>query len=521
MTDNTVSKKLRIIHPFLFAIYPIIFLYSRNVGEVFLSSMIIPAVAVIAFTFVIMPVLRGVIKDRNKLGFILTGFWFYFFAYGNVYGKFCKLTIGGKLVGVDIFLLPAWTAVFLLAVLLVLIFPKNLAKLTRIINAIAACLVVMCLVTIAFHHTKNAAMEKKVTGVERTAGFPEASDIPSETPDIYYIILDQRVRSDILKEFFGYDDSAFLDQLKERGFYIAGKSNSNYTHTRQSLSSSLNCMHLNSLLEQYGAKSTKGGVLETILKKNRVFDLFEKFGYTTAAFSTGYFGTEFRNADIFYSQGSSFDEYTNELVSNTVIAPAIAARKTLKKHRNIVLHAFEKLSETATLESPHFVFCHIISPHEPFIFDENGIIDQPDRPFRWGRIVGMTKEERDRKYIAQLRFINKKIIKAIDDILANSKKPPVIILQADHGVRWNFGAEGKINDKRTYFGILNAYYFPDSDYLQLYESISPVNSFRVIFNQYFGANLKLLDDRSYLSIYKQPFDFTDKTEEITESEVIR
>ncbi len=518
MTVDIEKRKTRVIHPFLFGIYPIIFLYSRNVGEVFFSKMLIPTLVVLGSTFALMLLLSRLIKDRNKLAIIVTGFWSYFFLYGNVHGKLCKLTIGGKLIGTDIFLIPAWTAVFILAVVLVLIFPKNLDKLTRILNAIAICLVAMCMATIALNHIKNAAIEKTVADDDRIAGFPEPSDIPSETPDIYYIILDQRLRSDLLMEYFGYDDSPFLDQLTERGFFVADKSNSNYVQTRLSLSSSLHCTYLDVLMVQYGAGSTRSGILETMVKNNRVFDLLEKCDYTMAAFSTGYVGTEFRNADIFYSYGLSFDEYTNELVRNTVISPVIAAKQTLKKHRDMVLYAFEKLSETARLASPHFVFCHIISPHGPYVFDEKGIIDQPDVPFRWSDAVDLTRQERDRKYVAQLKFINKKTIEAIDDILANSKKPPVIILQSDHGVRWEFGPEGKIHDYRTYFGILNAYHLPGSDNSQLYESISPVNSFRVIFNRYFGANLELLEDRSYYSTYEQPFDFTDKTEQIKEIE---
>lgn len=521
MTDNTANKKLRIIHPFLFGIYPVIFLYSRNVGEVNLKSMIIPAVAVIAFTFIIMLVLRCVIKDRNKLGIILTGFWFYFFTYGNVYGKLDELTIGGKLVGTNVFLIPAWTAVFLLAVMLVLIFPKKLTKLTRILNVVAVCFVVMCLASITFNYVKSAATNKKVAEIDHAAGFPEPSEVPSELPDIYYIILDGRVRSDILKEHFGYDDSVFLTQLAERGFFVADKSNSNYMQTKLSIISTLHCMYMDDLVSQYRERLIRGSVVDAMFKTNRVFELLKKCGYTTVSFPSGYVNVEFRDADIFYSDepsfGPIFDEYINELVSNMVIAPVFAGfqgRQTLHAYRNRVLYAFEKLGETAKLESPHFVFCHIISPHIPYVFDENGIIDQPNRPFRWTDTLGLTREERNRKYVGQLKFINKKTIEAIDDILANSKKPPVIILQADHGARWECVSDGKPNDYRSYFGILNAYHLPGGDNSQLYKTISPVNSFRVILNQYFGANLKLLEDRSYYSTDKQLFDFIDKTEQI-------
>ena len=34
---------------------------------------------------------------------------------------------------------------------------------------------------------------------------------------------------------------------------------------------------------------------------------------------------------------------------------------------------------------------------------------------------------------------------------------------------------------------------------KLYPAISPVNSFRLIFNEYFGANYPLLPDQTYIS----------------------
>jgi len=56
--------------------------------------------------------------------------------------------------------------------------------------------------------------------------------------------------------------------------------------------------------------------------------------------------------------------------------------------------------------------------------------------------------------------------------------------------------------------ILNAYYLPRGGQDLLYENISPVNSFRLIFDYYFGGNFGLLEDGSYFSSYQQPFDFT-------------
>src|SRR5690606_21828960 len=99
-------------------------------------------------------------------------------------------------------------------------------------------------------------------------------------------------------------------------------------------------------------------------------------------------------------------------------------------------------------------------------------------------------------------------------------RKPVIVLQADEGpfperyrsssLSWH---EAEPSELRMKSGILNAYYFPDGDYATLYDGITPVNSFRAIFNKYFGAKLEHLPDRIYASpdvfrIYEF-FDVTD------------
>ena len=48
-------------------------------------------------------------------------------------------------------------------------------------------------------------------------------------------------------------------------------------------------------------------------------------------------------------------------------------------------------------------------------------------------------------------------------------------------------------------GILNAIYLPDRENNLLYNSMSPVNTFRIILNQYYGANYNLFEDKQYYS----------------------
>jgi hypothetical protein len=136
---------------------------------------------------------------------------------------------------------------------------------------------------------------------------------------------------------------------------------------------------------------------------------------------------------------------------------------------------------------PKFIFAHIIVPHPPFIFSPDGSLVDDPRYYDGENAMPNDATYIDKGYINQIQFINQEIIKAIQAIIADSPVPPIIIIQGDHGWR---------GDNR--FEILNAYYLPgiSNDEMPLYENISPINSFRVIFNMYFAAHLPMLEDIS-------------------------
>ena len=54
---------------------------------------------------------------------------------------------------------------------------------------------------------------------------------------------------------------------------------------------------------------------------------------------------------------------------------------------------------------------------------------------------------------------------------------------------------------------LSAYYLPDGGEELLYPSITPVNTFRIVFNKYFGANYPLLEDVARSASYQDPYNF--------------
>ena len=78
-------------------------------------------------------------------------------------------------------------------------------------------------------------------------------------------------------------------------------------------------------------------------------------------------------------------------------------------------------------------------------------------------------------------------------------RPRVVIIQGDHGRRTQTPSEKIpiISDEKSFMN-LNAIYFSDGDYKNLYDSLSSVNTFRVVLNKYFQTNLSLLPDTSVL-----------------------
>lgn len=95
-------------------------------------------------------------------------------------------------------------------------------------------------------------------------------------------------------------------------------------------------------------------------------------------------------------------------------------------------------------------------------------------------------------YLTQLKFINKEIIKFISEIFKQSKIKPVIIIQSDHGPWIQSNSFQDIYNTRSM--ILNAYNIPYNWKNKLYPTISPVNSFRFIFNELFNDSIPLLKD---------------------------
>jgi hypothetical protein len=328
---------------------------------------------------------------------------------------------------------------------------------------------------------------------------------PGENPpDIYYIILDGYGRSDVLKNL-GYDNSPFLDSLRDLGFIVAECAQSNYAQTKLSVSSSLNFNYLDTLSDRFVAGSDDRTGLTTFIHSNAVRRSLEKAGYKTVGFASGFPMTELTDAAYYLSPKNSWWQ-TNDfesLLLGTTLAGAFQNRDASEDpempnsdpslSRERTLFTLEQLPQVPFLKGPKFVFVHLVIPHPPYVFGATGGPRTTPQP-------GLTRtEQSDIFYRDQAMYISSRIGEIVPKLIANSATPPVIVIQGDHGPT-------SPSRSRERMKILNVYYLPGVN-AQIDPTITPVNTFRIIFNKYFGQNLELLENESLYSTYRHPFDY--------------
>ena len=514
-------KKAPVIHPFLFALFPILFLYARNIGQLPLNVIFLPIAVTICFTFLFWTLLSFLFKDKKKAGLLVSFFLLIFFSYGHFRSSTKDLAKT---------LLCMSGSIFFLGTYFTIKINRDLRNFTKLLNVITTVLIFISLINIGAYKLKILVTWMSNRGVEKVEKTETDSiNIEKTTmlPNIYFIILDAYAGEDILKEIYGHDNTEFCEDLTQRGFCIANESSSNYCQTGLTLASCLNLKYLDIFAKRVGVESKDHGLLREIIKNSYVFDFLRQNGYRVVAFSSGTMDSEITTADVYLTYGFTFNQFQNLLINTTPlmdIIDIIRNHSQFEQHRERLLYILDHLSETCSMKTPICVFAHIVAPHPPFLFGREGEKIYPEMPFtdhdgNWLiRKDRLTREEYIKGYREQLIFISNRIKASIDDILSKSDSPPIIILMGDHGPRSMLNWE---DPSRTYFkecmSILNAYYLPNGGDKQLYDGITPVNTFRVIFNHYFNADYTLLKDENFFSTASRPYKFINVTDEMKEN----
>jgi len=495
-------------HVILCSIYSSLALWAYNVGQIgHISTYRAIFTSLLGGVFLLV-VLWLWLRDPMRAGIAATLLLIYFSSYGHVYSYIKNAELFSVMIGRHRFLALFFLILSILSVWWSARKLESPAGVHSMLNVTMTLLLIFPIYSLSSYYYSDWLVSKEQTReVDSATRAVSGVVLPlGEPPDIYYIILDGYGRSNTLLRELNLDNSVFLTDLRNIGFYIAECSQSNYGMTALSLSSSLNMNYLPVLGDEFTPDNTdRYSPLWQLIKNSAVESTFEQMGYQMVAFETGYDWTEFRDAEYFFQapqRGLSGFESLLLRDSAAVILDDFGIFDPFHltpedQKRNQVLYVLDEMKKVTEVPGPKFVFIHLVVPHQPFVFGPNG------EPF----VVAQRTLNSDEYYSPddyllgygnQVKFISKEIPELMALLVQKSSAPPVIVIQGDHGPAHL--------EKDNRMAILNAIYFPHEQNI-LYSTITPVNTFRLIFNTFFEGNLDLLPDVSYYSTYARPYDF--------------
>lgn len=509
--------KSLIFHPYLFLLSIILSLYTDNIGQVyFWETYRSYWVSFIVVTFLLV-LCTAILRSWPKGGVLASVFILLSFSYDSAFHIASKSRVENPLIIVLVAMgICIW--VFFSVVITCFRIQKPFDTITRIFNLTSIAFLIITISTLCIKYM-NYQWKSTLVKYERPGLISNLVDRNSTNlvkRDVYYIILDGYTREDVLNELYGLDTSEFLQNLEHQGFMIADQSSSNYAQTLLSLSSTLNMKYLPNLMELDKETYSREPVIK-LIENNEVMRLFKAMGYRLVMLQSGYTLLSLREVDIFVPRKHQINAFEGELIPSPWGGIVNIQKYNLALFREDQLDQFENLQRIIDEPGPKFVFSHFLMPHPPFILDQHGK-PLPAEKFQLNDGSHFTegKEAYRSGYREQVLFVEKKIQEVITKILSSYPEgsEPIIILQGDHGsgmyLDWGSYEESCARERLS---ILNAFYLPDGGQEALYPNISPVNTFRVILNQYFHTELELLPDNHFFSIWQRPYDFIPVSED--------
>lgn len=484
------------LSPILFSSSYVLVLFYHNIRELTLSRVFIPTLFIFVFSILNFLLFQLVFKNQHKSAIFSSIVSVFFFSYSDL----LSLIKNSHLVIFIIF------ALLIITIILINRTKKQLISLSLYVTLMAGFAFFIPLLGIVRYEISRR-MQIRPQNPLLLSKINTFHIQKNNRPDIYFILPDSYTSTENLKKYFNYDNSSFVNFLENKGFYVASDSSSNYPKTFLSLTSTFNMEYLDNL--SIYKNSDDQTFTDRMIEDNNVLKFLKGLGYRYYQMGSWWGSTHYsRLADgnfiIENSRLGDIGEFNYMILNSSILNPIISylypeagIGESDNDKRTRVLYQFEELPKIAKLPGPKFVFTHIISPHGPYVFDKNCEYTSYGQNSGNGEILNYTN---------QLNCINQKLEIAIDEIIKNSDSPPVILLQSDEGPNfvngnlnpsdnWRSATSDKIREK---FPILSAFLVPGMPKSSLYSSITPVNSFREIFNYYFSTNLPILPDKNFV-----------------------
>jgi hypothetical protein len=514
------SVKHLAVHPVLLGAYFVLFLYAQNLGLVRLSEVVTPLAWAVAGAAVVMTVAALVMRDWRRGALVASAVVVAFMGYGHV------AELAGEGVSEE-FLLGGW-GLFIAAAIGLAVFPRTpLGSLTTGLNVLTLVLLVFTLSSIVPYNMQSPARadsdELAPTGL-----------VPLRTTqrDIFYLVFDRYGSQSALEAAFGITDNDLPDWLRDQGFIVAEHSRANYLRTTLSMASVLNLEHLHSIAGRMGPDSTDLRPLNESLQEHVVGRFLREQGYRYIHIGSWFNptrGARVADESMEADTTTEFEAVLYETTALPLIAEQLAGDEDEvmppedQKHLDHARFQLRAMQRVMGDPGPKFVLAHVLLPHDPYVFDEEGRYVSP---------AERADEPAAQQFRRQLEYTNREIRAYVEQLLARPENErPIIIIQADEGpyperyeadqfgFDWDQATPQELEAK---FGIINAFYLPPepdqpADLPEPYPTISSVNTFRLVLGRYFGLDLPYRPDTSYTSrTPRLVYDLTDVTDRLPE-----
>jgi hypothetical protein len=444
------------------------------------------------------------------------------------------ITSDDPIVRLEIFLI-AWVTLAVVALVVAVLLRARLAAMAKVLGLFTAVLVATNMIPFGLSRSSDGSGASSPSTTGKVTEEPSPTGEPErQMPDIYYIVPEDYGDERTLRARFGVD-TRFLDRyLENEGFYVADASKTNYQNTHLALSASMNLDYPPNFLGKL-AKSDEA-VMKT-LQGFTASKFLQTRGYRYVHLGYWWPPTAVDpTADVEISSGSLLRFSKGH--EDTKVFPKATAKQRAQEdplHTRTAKydHTRQELQDivrVAKLRGPKFVFAHLGIPHAPYVFD------------RRGRFVADSLERDMQKFADQAYYTAKQLELLVRRLLDATDRKAVIILQTDEGgdpvrvfrtfrvnekvearyaelrndiATGRFGQPGVRAELLAKYRILNAYFLPGVSQDLLYPSITPVNTFRLVFDLYFGTAFGLLPDRIWAKVVDPPrfVDITQRVEE--------
>jgi hypothetical protein len=355
---------------------------------------------------------------------------------------------------------------------------------------------------------------------------PRDKNAAVQKPDIYYLVFDRYASDQTLSDIYHYDNP-LTDFLGEQGFVTREHAYANYPFTMESITSTLDMQYHTELEKKFGKGTYQGAfAYRAIFNNPPVAQLLKQNGYTYNQVSSWWDFTRVNiQADTHPSQsfrlrifGKQFylgdleRDFINQSILSAWLKQGLSiGSKTVIKYdmdnnpRQNFYNQMDALKRIATQRhnTPQFTFAHVLSPHDPYVFDADGSEPKYD-----GARTDDGLDEFE-KYKRQLTYANTQIKDMLQTIRERSPNA-VIIIQADEGPYpkdFRFPLTPKhyydpsnlaLPQQKQKLGIIASYYMPGLDQETVKgELTSSVNAFRFVFKHYLGYQLDMLPDCTF------------------------